>query len=76
MNYKQIYFKHYSYVKEDIILCEVCNAVAVDIHHIKYKSRGGGDDIENLIALCRSCHNKAHDEKLSEKQLLRIHELK
>ena len=46
----------------DYFPCEVCGDVATDIHHIKYKSRGGKDEIDNLIGLCRSCHNKAHDE--------------
>ena len=76
MKYKQLYFNHYGYVKDNTILCEVCNDVAVDVHHIKYKARGGTDEIENLIALCRNCHNKAHNEELTEKQLFRIHELK
>lgn len=54
------YLKHYGYGEQDIILCEQCTAIAVDIHHIKEKSLGGTDDIENLIALCRKCHSEAH----------------
>ena len=73
MNYKQRYFKHYGYGIDDIILCEVCGKVAVDIHHIKYKSRGGTDEIGNLIALCRPCHVKAHNEQLKESELKEIH---
>jgi 5-methylcytosine-specific restriction endonuclease McrA len=30
---------------------------AVDLHHIVFKSRGGTDDVENLIPLCRICHD-------------------
>ena len=52
--------KHYKYGEQDIILCEKCGGVAVDIHHIKLKSQGGTDDVENLIALCRPCHNIEH----------------
>ena len=54
------YLKHYGYGEQDVILCEQCKAVAVDIHHIKEKSLGGTDDIDNLIALCRDCHSEYH----------------
>lgn len=55
------YLKHHGYGEQDVILCEICGAVAVDIHHKILKSQGGIDDIENLIALCRKCHNKEHN---------------
>jgi 5-methylcytosine-specific restriction endonuclease McrA len=29
-------------------------------HHILYKSRGGSDVIDNLITLCRNCHEEVH----------------
>jgi 5-methylcytosine-specific restriction endonuclease McrA len=41
------------------IACEVCGATAVDIHHIESRGMGGSkhaDTIENLMALCRTCH--------------------
>jgi 5-methylcytosine-specific restriction endonuclease McrA len=53
------YMRHYKYGEQDIIFCG-CGQQAVDIHHIKLKSCGGTDDVENLIALCRKCHDKAH----------------
>lgn len=52
----------------DDVFCENCGNVAVDIHHVLPKGRGGGDEAENLIALCRDCHIKAHDNKLKELQ--------
>ena len=61
--YKLIYMKHYNYGIDDLILCESCGAVAVDIHHIDRKGMGGSklkDHISNLIALCRGCHTRAH----------------
>ena len=64
---------HFDYGEQDVILCEVCMKKAVDIHHIKYKSRGGKDEIRNLIALCRKCHDKAHAEKIKEGELKLIH---
>ena len=60
-------FGHISFLE-----CEVCHAPAVDIHHIKYKSRGGTGEYENLIALCRKCHDKAHEEILKESDLKKI----
>ena len=33
-------------------------------HHIVYREHGGKDTIENLITLCKSCHNKVHAGKL------------
>ena len=52
--------------------CEGCGARPVkDIHHRKYKSRGGGHEVSNLIGLCggfgglsggnhSGCHGVAH----------------
>lgn len=57
----------------DYIDCEVCKGQAVDIHHIIFKSQGGKDEINNLIALCRSCHNMAHSRTLSGEHLQEIH---
>jgi 5-methylcytosine-specific restriction endonuclease McrA len=31
-----------------------------DVHHVIYRSHGGGDVEENLVTLCRRCHDKAH----------------
>ena len=50
----------------DYIPCEICNAKAVDIHHIDCRGMGGSkskDTIDNLMALCRSCHVKYGDKK-------------
>ena len=30
-------------------------------YHIKLKSRGGGDELENLETLCNECHDKIHN---------------
>jgi len=55
------YMKAYGYGEQDIIVCEKCPKIAVDIHHIQNKSQGGTDEVDNLIALCRKCHRKAHN---------------
>ena len=54
------YFKHHNLCETDIVLCEECGAVAVDIHHIIKRSQGGGDEVGNLKALCRFHHEKYH----------------
>ena len=66
----KIYFENFGH--PSFVACEVCGATAVDIHHVKYKSRGGKDEYNNLIALCRDCHNKAHNEILKESDLKKI----
>ena len=67
-----IYFKHFDYGETDILLCECCQRQAVDIHHIQGRGKGK-DVIENLMALCRRCHDMAHMEKLSKGELQYIH---
>jgi len=71
MNYKQRFKNYHNIADQDIILCWVCNRVGVDIHHIETKGMGGTnqDRIENLIALCRDCHNKAHSNELTKEEL-------
>ena len=52
----------------DVVLCELCGQVAVDIHHKLKKSQGGTDDADNLIALCRKCHGAEHGIKIVDYQ--------
>jgi 5-methylcytosine-specific restriction endonuclease McrA len=61
-----VYLDHFNYDTDDFIPCEVCEAKAVDIHHIKARGMGGSntkDVIENLQALCRKCHLDFGDKK-------------
>jgi len=48
-------------------LCERCLAEGritpvEEVHHILPVNRGGTNDENNLMSLCRSCHNKIHIE--------------
>lgn len=48
-------------------LCECCErkgkmTVAQEVHHILPISKGGTHDRNNLMSLCKSCHNKIHIE--------------
>lgn len=41
--------------------CRVCKtADGVDVHHIRFRSRGGDDSTANCAALCRVCHRDIH----------------
>ena len=68
----KIYFKYFDYVVPEEVMCEACTRPAVDIHHIN--GRGPGKNvISNLMALCRKCHDIAHQSKLSKGDLQYIH---
>lgn len=58
--YIRNYLKYYNIGEQDWVACKVCNGTSVDLHHIKLKSAGGSDEVDNLIPLCRKCHDQAH----------------
>ena len=62
----KIYMKHFNYALAAFIPCTTFGTRDVDIHHIERRGMGGSKDkdfIENLAALCRSCHDKAERDK-------------
>lgn len=75
VKHKRVYLKALGAGEQDIVFCEVCHAPAVDIHHIIPKGMGGranADVEENLIALCRHCHEAAHQNALDQSRLQKI----
>jgi ribosome-binding protein aMBF1 (putative translation factor) len=61
----KLYLTAFGYTVADFIACEVCGDKAVDIHHIESRGMGGTktkDTIQNLMAVCRSCHIKYGDK--------------
>ena len=46
----------------DKYTCQCCGAkhTRLEVHHIIYRSKGGKDDLDNLITLCEDCHKKVH----------------
>lgn len=46
----------------DCGICLVTSGEITDIHHVIKRSKGGTDSLENLVTLCRKCHNKRHPE--------------
>ena len=78
-NHTKVYLNHFGYIGEDFIPCEVCGSKAVDIHHIHRRGRGGSKDadkIENLMAVCRSCHIEYGDKTRYFELLLNAHKIK
>lgn len=71
----EVYLEYFGFSGYEWIPCECCGGTAVDIHHIIPRSRFGNktkdkqDAIENLIGLCRQCHDKAHDGTYDTEQL-------
>ena len=64
--YTKQYFSYFGYALDDFLPCEVCGGKSVDIHHIDCKGMGGStlkDNIENIMAVCRSCHLEYGDKK-------------
>ena len=53
----------------DKYTCQYCGKknCRVEAHHIIFKSKGGGDTLENLITLCEDCHKAVHLGKIELK---------
>jgi len=44
--------------------CQYCgSAKDLQVHHLRSRSKLGGDVLENLIALCAGCHKLQHHRK-------------
>ena len=47
--------------------CRICGKYTkAQPHHIKPRSQGGEDTMENLILLCHDCHYQIHHGKVTE----------
>jgi 5-methylcytosine-specific restriction endonuclease McrA len=77
-NHTKVYMQHFNYAGDEFIPCECCTAKAVDIHHIHARGMGGSkskDDIENLMAVCRTCHTKYGDAPQHLDYLVKRHKI-
>lgn len=43
--------------------CAICNEPIEHIHHIVSRSKGGSDNVKNLIGLCKHCHDMVHKDE-------------
>ena len=70
-NVKKMYGHRWEKIRNMYIkahpLCEEClkngkSTLADEVHHVLPIKRGGTHDFDNLMSLCKSCHNKKHIE--------------
>ena len=58
--------------KRDLFICQYCGATPptaiLEIDHIEPKSKGGGDDIDNLITACFPCNRGKGATQLKDRQ--------
>lgn len=64
---KKRYGYHWRKIRADFLsahpLCEICRQAgryvdATEVHHVKPLAEGGTNSVDNLQALCKSCHSK------------------
>ena len=64
-------------LKRDAYLCQSCkkktkNNSELHVHHIKFRSNGGTDTKNNLITLCKPCHDRLHKRKDAQNYSLKL----
>lgn len=76
--YVKTYLKYFGFYVPEEIMCEVCGEPAVDIHHLTPRSLRKDliNKIDNLMALCRSCHDRAGKDREFNDDLRLIHRKK
>lgn len=76
-NYVRTYLRYFGYPEDPdgFVPCEVCGAKSVDIHHLTPRSLRKDliNNIENLMALCRNCHDRAGRDRTFNDELRYIH---
>jgi len=52
---------HRQVLERDGWRCQVCGSMQhLQVHHLKFRSRSGGDEEQNLITMCAECHARMH----------------
>jgi 5-methylcytosine-specific restriction endonuclease McrA len=79
--YTKNYLDFFGLTTADFIPCEICGTKAVDIHHIRARGMGGTKErfinqVENLMALCRDCHEYYGDKAQHRGFLTEVHRKK
>lgn len=49
--------------------CSICQAKTVEVHHIVPVSKGGTNNLENLMAVCPNCHTNFHEGRFTTDQM-------
>lgn len=59
-------------LSRDGYTCQHCKGKSKDnrleVHHIVFRNNGGSDEQENLITLCKTCHDSLHKGKIKLKK--------
>jgi len=61
------YYNLKAYILDrDNYICQHCKAtnVKLHVHHIIFKSNRGTDEPNNLMTLCKDCHDKVHNNEI------------
>ena len=49
--------------------CQLCGTMSnLEVHHKEFRSHSGDDSEQNLITICRKCHQLVHGELRSRSQ--------
>jgi 5-methylcytosine-specific restriction endonuclease McrA len=63
---------HRQVLERDGWRCQACgNMQNLQAHHLKFRSKSGGDEDQNLITLCAECHEQVHRKTGYRKARLR-----
>ncbi len=54
-------------LNRDKYACQICGKTGgkLEVHHIVFKKQGGSDRMDNLVCLCKDCHEKIHKNELT-----------
>jgi len=52
--------------------CELCGGEPKNVHHVKYPKCLENDCLDNLLVVCKKCHNKLHGIKDEKLQLMKV----
>lgn len=74
--FKKIELSRKNILRRDNYRCQYCGARAPDltIDHVIPKSRGGGDEWENLVAACIRCNNRKGSRTPEEARMILLSE--
>jgi 5-methylcytosine-specific restriction endonuclease McrA len=51
-------------LQRDHYRCRACGYRAnLTVHHVRFRSHGGEDSIQNLLTVCAGCHRGLHEEQ-------------
>ena len=64
-DFRVLALQEWGYLPGEPIPCVACSRMGNWIlHHVLFRSRGGGDAVRNLVPLCNDDHDRLHDERI------------